>query len=40
MLDQGAKMLQDFVNYLTVSFTMDEHQVAAGSVLDAPERRQ
>ena len=40
MLDRGAQVLRDFANHLIVSFAMDEHQFAVGSMLDAPERRQ
>jgi hypothetical protein len=40
MLDRGPHALQDFVNYLTTSFKMDESQLAAGSLLDAPGRMQ
>lgn len=40
MLDQGPEVLRDFVSYLTCSLAMDERQLAAGSVFDAPERSQ
>ena len=40
MLDQGAEMLRDFVSYLTCSLAMDERQLSAGSLLDAPTRMQ
>jgi len=40
MLDQGPEVLRDFVNYLTCSLAMDECQLAAGSLLDAPTLMQ